>query len=324
MTGYVRACETLNVPRATFYRRLRTPRQGEITPRPKHPRALSQEERQQVLDVFHSERFVDQSPATVVATLLDEGAYLCSTRTAYRILADAGEVRERRRQARRPVYTKPELLATGPNQVWSWDITKLRGPHKWTYYYLYVIIDIYSRFVVGWMIADRESAGLAQRLIDETCDRQGIEPGQLIIHSDRGSPMTAKGTAQLMAELGVTKSYSRPHVSDDNPFSEAHYKTLKYRPDFPRAFGCIEDAKAHCRRFFDWYNHEHRHSGIAYFAPADVHLARADGMRANRQAVLERAYQTHPERFVRKPPVANPVPEAVWINPPAATKEVQH
>lgn len=322
-TGTTRACESLGLPRATYYRRLRMPVQGPKPSRPRPPRALSDEERQEVLDVLHSERFVDKAPATVVATLLDEGVYLASTRTVYRILAGAGESRERRRQARRPAYQKPELLATGPNQVWSWDITKLRGPVKWTYFYLYVVIDIFSRCVVGWMVASRENAGLAQRLIEESCHKQEIEPGQLVIHSDRGSPMIAKGTAQLLADLGVTKSHSRPHVSDDNPFSEAAFKTLKYRPDFPRSFGSIEDAKAFCRRFFDWYNGEHRHSGIAYFTPHDVHYGRAKALLANRQQTLTQAYQAHPERFVCKAPTATPLPEAAWINPPArsATSE---
>lgn len=305
------------MPRATYYRRLRGPVHGPKPPRPGPPRALSDEERQEVLDVLHSERFVDKAPATVVATLLDEGVYLASTRTVYRILAGAGELRERRRQARRPVYQKPELLATGPNQVWSWDITKLRGPAKWTYFYLYVVIDIFSRSVVGWMVASRETADLAQRLIEESCQKQEIEPGQLVIHSDRGSPMIAKGTAQLMADLGVTKSHSRPYVSDDNPFSEAHFKTLKYRPDFPGSFGSIEDAKAFCRNFFDWYNGEHRHSGIAYFTPNDVHYGRAAALLANRQDTLTQAFERHPERFVRKVPTATPLPEAAWINPPA-------
>lgn len=314
-------CESMNIPRATYYRILSSKAKEPKAPRTKSPRALSDEEQKAVLDVLHSERFVDTAPATVVATLLDEGTYLCSTRTAYRILNGEGEIKERRRQARRPEYTKPELLASGPNQVWSWDITKLKGPAKWTYHYLYVMIDIYSRYVVGWMIAECESSNLAQLLIEESCEKQGVEPGQLIIHSDRGSPMIAKGTAQLMADLGITKSFSRPHVSDDNPFSEAHFKTLKYRPDFPRQFGSIEDAKAHCRRFFNWYNNEHRHSGIAHLTPADVHFERAEGMVANRQLVLNKAYEAHPERFVAKSPIAAPLPLAVWINPPTKTND---
>ncbi|HBN07922.1 MAG TPA: IS3 family transposase [Cyanobacteria bacterium UBA8530] len=317
VVGRTRACDKLGVARATYYRRIR-PR--EFTPRPPRPkpaRTLAEEERKAVLEVMHSERFVDKAPATVVATLLDEGRYLCSTRTVYRILAGADEIRERRRQARRPEYKKPELLATAPNQVWSWDITKLKGPIKWTYHYLYVIIDIFSRNVVGWMVADRENAGLAQLLIDESCEKQNILPGELVIHSDRGSPMIAKGTAQLLADLGITKSHSRPYVSDDNPFSEAHFKTLKYRPDFPRSFGSIEDAKAFCRNFFSWYNGEHRHSGIAYLTPNDVHYGRAVERLENRQVVMDVAFKNHPERFVRKAPLVTPLPEAAWINPPA-------
>lgn len=305
------------MPRATYYRQITPPKQGPKPLRPKPQRALSDDERKAVLEVLHSERFVDKAPATVVATLMDEGAYLCSTRTAYRILAGAGEVRERRRQSRLVEYKKPELLATGPNQVWSWDITKLKGPVKWTYFYLYVMIDIYSRCVVGWMVAPCESSALAQCLIDESCEKQGILPNQLVIHSDRGTPMTAKGTAALLADLGVTKSHSRPYVSDDNPFSEAHFKTLKYRPNFPQVFGSLEDAKAFCRSFFGWYNGEHRHSGIAYLTPNDVHYGRADGVLANRQEVLDKAYRDHPGRFISRPPVASPLPDAVWINPPA-------
>lgn len=307
----------LGLPRATYYRRIQPKVQGPKPRRPKPPRTLSEEERKAVLEVMNSERFVDKAPATVIATLMDEGVYMCSTRTAYRILASAGEVRERRRQVRQIEYKKPELLATTPNQVWSWDISKLKGPVKWTYHYLYVMIDIYSRCVVGWMVAPCESSALAQCLIDESCEKQGVLPGQLVIHSDRGSPMIAKGTAMLMADLGITKSHSRPYVSDDNPFSEALFKTVKYRPEFPKNFGSIEDARAFCRSFFEWYNGEHRHSGIAYLTPNDVHYGRADGVLANRQVVLDKAYQAHPGRFVSRPPVASPLPEAVWINPPA-------
>ena len=317
IVGHACACERLGVPRSTYYRRLLPRMLGPMPARPRPPRALGEDERKAVLDVLHGERFVDKAPATVVATLQDEGVYLCSTRTAYRLLAGAGEVRERRRQARHVEYKKPELLATGPNQVWSWDITKLKGPVKWTYFYLYAIIDIFSRCTVGWMLADRENASLAQVLIDESCAKHGIRSGQLVIHSDRGSPMIAKGTAQLMADLGVTKSHSRPYVSDDNPFSEAQFKTLKYRPDFPATFGSLEDAKAFCRRFFDWYNGEHRHSGIAYLTPNDVHYGRAAEVLANRQAVLDKAFEAHPERFVARAPVTATLPEAAWINPPA-------
>ena len=232
---------------------------------------LSPEERQKVLDLLHTDRFVDQSPREVYATLLDEGTYLCSVRSMYRVLDEQGEVRERRDQLRHPVYQPPELLATGPNQVWSWDITKLKGPVKWTYYYLYVLLDIFSRYVVGWMVAHREQASLARKLIEETCEKQTIEPGQLLVHSDRGPSMSSKPVALLLADLGVTKSHSRPHVSNDNPYSESQFKTLKYRPEFPERFGSMEDARGFCQTFFPWYNTEHHHSGIGFLTPEQVH-----------------------------------------------------
>ena len=277
---------------------------------------LPSEERQAVLATLHSDRFVDQAPATVYATLLDEGQYHCSIRTLYRILDEQAEVKERRNQLRHPVYQKPELLATAPNQVWSWDITKLLGPVKWTYFHLYVILDIFSRYVTGWMVAPRESATLAQRLIAETYAKQGIGPSQLFLHADRGTSMTSKPVALLLAELGVTRSHSRPQVSNDNPFSEAQFKTLKYRPEFPERFGSIEDARVFCQRFFSWYNSEHRHSGIGLMTPAVVHDGRAATMRDARHQVLMTAYAAHPERFVRKPPQPPVRPHAVWINPP--------
>ena len=314
-TGIQPACHALGVNRATFYR-AQTPR-PESAARPRSPLALSAAEEQRVLDTLHSERFVDCSPYQVYATLLDEGVYLCSIRTFYRILARHGELRERRDQLRHPRYSKPELLATAPNQVWSWDITKLKGPAKWTYFYLYVIIDIFSRCVVGWMVAHREATELAKRLIGETCLRQGIEEGQLTIHADRGSSMTSKGVEQLLADLGVTKTHSRPHVSNDNPYSEAQFKTLKYRPDFPAQFGSLEDARAFCGEFFDWYNHDHYHSGIALLTPASVHNGQADAIVENRNRVLQAAFEGNPQRFKNRPPTAQPVPDAAWINPPA-------
>ncbi len=307
----------LGVPRATVYRK-RNPRQqtGDAV-RAKPARALSDDEREEVLKVLRSERFVDQAPASVYATLLDEdGIYLCSIRTMYRILEEHGEVRERRDQLRHPNYQKPELLATGPNQVWSWDITKLLGPAKWTYYYLYVIMDIFSRYVVGWMIAERESAALAERFIAFTVDKQGVSPGQLTVHADRGSAMTSKAVAFLLADLGITKTHSRPHTSNDNPFSEAQFKTLKYRPDFPKRFGSIQDARAFCQHFFDWYNKRHRHSGIGLLTPETLHYGRADEVLARRQQILDAAYAAHPERFVGAAPRSAAVPTAVWINPP--------
>jgi len=315
--GVKPACGGLGLPRATFYRHS-SPQPVKVRkPRPKPYRALSDEERQAILDVLNSERFADRAPTEIYATLLDEGTYLCSFRTMYRILAQAGEVRERRDQLRHPEYTKPELLATGPNQVWSWDITKLLGPAKWTYYYLYVILDIYSRYVVGWMVATRESKALATKLIAETCRKQGIVPGQLTIHADRGSSMASKPVAFLLSDLGVTKSHSRPHTSNDNPYSESQFKTLKYRPDFPARFGSIEDARAFCQGFFSWYNLEHRHSGIGLLTPATLHHGEADAVVARRREVLAAAYAANPERFVRSRPVPPAVPKAAWINPPA-------
>jgi putative transposase len=282
-------------------------------------RALSEAERLAVREVLNSERFADCTPRTIYATLLDEDQYLCSWRTMYRILAEADEVRERRNQVRRSGYAAPELLATAPNQLWSWDITKLRGPVTWSYFYLYVILDVFSRAVVGWLIAECESADLAETLIAETCAKEGISPGQLSIHADRGSAMTSKVVTELMVDLGVAKTHSRPHVSNDNPYSEAHFKTLKYRPSYRDRFGSLMDARQWARNFFQWYNHEHRHSGIGLLTPATVHAGRAADVVAERQRVLDAAYAAHPERFVRCQPVAAPPPSAVWINPPTTT-----
>jgi putative transposase len=313
--GMAPACRALGVSRATAYRH-RSPRpRAERRPRPRPALALSDEERQAVLDELHSERFVDASPAHVYATLLDEGTYLASERTMYRVLAAEGESGERRAQLRHPAYARPELLATGPNQLWSWDITKLKGPATWTWYYLYVLLDVFSRYVTGWLLASRESGALADRLIAETVEKEGVTSG-LTIHADRGPSMTSKPVAYLLADLGITKSHSRPHVSNDNPFSEAHFKTLKYRPDFPDRFGSLEDARAFCRTFFGWYNAEHRHSALGLMAPEMVHRGRAEEVHAARQVVLADAYAAHPERFVRKPPEPPPLPTAVWINPP--------
>jgi putative transposase len=320
--GMTAACQALGVARATAYRH-RSPRsRAARIPRRSPPLSLSDEERSAVLAELHSERFVDASPAAVYATLLDEGRYLASERTMYRILAANDEVRERRAQLRHPAYAAPELLATGPNEVWSWDITKLKGPAKWTYYYLYVILDIFSRYVPGWMVASAESAALAERLIADSVAKQGIEPGTLTIHADRGSSMASKPVALLLADLGVAKSHSRPHVSNDNPYSEAQFKTLKYRPGFPARFGSLEDARAFARTFFAWYNTEHRHSGIGLLTPASVHAGRAADIHAARALTLAQAYAVHPERFVRRPPTPPELPTAVWINPPSR-KEVE-
>jgi putative transposase len=314
--GATTACAALCVPKASYYRSIRPAPPSSSKARPRPARALCDRERQEILAVLHRERFVDKAPAEVASTLVDEGVYLCSPRTMYRVLDANKEVRERRNQLRHPAYKKPELLATAPNQVWSWDITKLLGPVKWTYYYLYVILDIFSRYVVGWLLAERESASLAKRLISETCERQGIEKSQLTIHADRGSSMKSLPVAQLLADLGVTKSHSRPHVSDDNPFSESQFKTMKYRPEFPDRFGSRQDARAFCRTFFDWYNLEHRHSGIGYLTPEMVHYGHAKKVLEQRQVVLTAAFQNHPERFVNKPPQPATLPDAVWINPP--------
>ena len=312
--GIAPTCAALGLPRATYYRRRRP--QRALPARARSPRALSAGEQATVLDVLHEPRFVDQAPAEVYATLLDEGHYHCSERTMYRLLAAQHEGRERRNQLRHPHYAAPELLARQPNELWSWDITKLLGPAKWTYFYLYVMLDVFSRYVVGWMVAHGESATLAERFIRETCTRQRIAREQLTIHADRGSAMTSKSVAFLLADLGITKTHSRPHVSNDNPFSEAQFKTLKYRSDFPARFGSIQDVRAHCHLFFPWYNVAHHHSGLGLLTPHDVHFGLAEQRMAARATVLATAYAVHPERFPRgltRPPAR---PEAVWINPP--------
>jgi putative transposase len=321
------ACTVVGAAQAGYYRRHRASlapaRRAPIAHRDRaQPRALSGAERQAILDALHSERFADLAPAEVWAILLDEGVYLGSQSTFCRLLRTAGETRERRRQATHPAAVKPELLATGPNQVYSWDITKLHGPAKWTYYYLYVILDIYSRYAAGWMLATRESAALAEKLIADTCTKQHIRAGQLTIHADRGSSMTSRPVAFLLADLGVTQSHSRPHVSNDNPYSEAQFKTLKYRPGFPARFTSIEAARAHCQRFFTWYNTEHRHSGLGLHTAADVHHGQAAAIREQRAAVLSAAFAAHPERFVRQPPRPPRLPARSWINPPEQTETI--
>jgi len=322
--GVLAACDFLGVPRASFYRWRPTLGPSAVpaaepsvqSQRPAPARSLSPAERAAVLSVLHGERFQDRSPAAVQATLLDEGQYLCSTRTMYRILEQEGESRERRDQLVHPAYKKPELLATGSNQLWSWDITKLLGQAKWTYFYLYVILDVFSRYVVGWMVAPREGAELAKKLIEETIAKHQVSAGQLTIHADRGKVMTSKPVAFLMADLGVTKTHSRPYVSDDNPYSESQFRTMKYRPEFPDRFGCIQDSRAFCQQFFQWYNEEHRHSGIGLLTPAMVHFGEAELVLTRRQAVLDAAYRAHPDRFVRRPPKPLPLPSEVWINKP--------
>jgi len=344
VVGVTVACEAVGMPRASFYRQpgraanpvrpslrnegaagerseLGVPDASAVVDRV-HPRALGPTERAAVLDVLHAPRFQDAAPAAVYATLLDEGTYLASERTMYRLLAADGETRPRRDQLVHPSYAEPELLATAPNQVWSWDITKLLGPAKWTYFYLYVILDVYSRYVVGWMVAHREQAALAERLIAETLAKQKIPAGQLTLHADRGSSMTSKPVAFLLADLGVTKTHSRPHVSNDNPYSESQFKTLKYRPGFPACFASIEAARTFCQDFFRWYNADHRHAGIGLLPPEVVHYGQAQDAYDARSRVLATAYAAHPERFVRQAPRPPQLPTAAWINPPKPTTDV--
>lgn len=310
------ACTLLALPRSSLYRARRPPPPKEKRPRPTPPRALSSLEKETVRDVLNSERFQDRAPHQVYGTLLDEGIYYCSISTMYRILREQDAVHERRQQRQHPYYTKPELLATGPNQLWSWDITKLRGAVTWSYFCLYVILDVFSRYVVGWLVAEGESADLAEQLIAASCRKQEIDRGQLTLHADRGPAMIAKSVAQLLLDLNVAKSHSRPYTPDDNPFSEAQFKTMKYRPDYPARFGSLADARTWARRFFHWYNNEHRHSSLGLMTPATVHYGQAIALTAQRQATLSVAYEAHPERFVKGPPQPPALPPAVWINPP--------
>jgi len=318
--GLAPACAVLRINRSRIYRQ-DARRRLLISPRPSTPRcpaplALSAPERQGLLDVLYSERFADCAPCTVYARLLDEGVYLASVRTMYRVLGAQGQSRERRNQRVHPAYAKPELLAVQPNQVWSWDITKLKGPIKWSYFHLYVILDIFSRYVVGWMIASRETAQLAEKLIADAHSNQHVAPGTLTLHADRGTSMRSKPVAALLVDLEVTKTHSRPHVSNDNPYSEAQFKTLKYRPEFPERFGSIEDARAHCQQFFRWYNDVHCHSGIGFMTPESVHHGRAQALFEHRAQTLDIAFHAHPKRFKGKAPQPPKLPTAAWINPP--------
>jgi len=311
------ACRALGASPATVYRRRRPPEPRPHRPRPAPERALTPPEREAVLGVLHSERFVDVSPEETYATLLDEGTYLCSTRTMYRLLAAKhGGVRDRRDQLTHPAYAKPELLAERPNELWSWDVSKLKGPAKWTWFYLYVVLDVFSRYVVAWTVQYRETGQLATGLIEQAAEQQQITPKILTLHADRGGPMRSKPLAFLLADLGITKTHSRPYTSTDNPYSEAGFKTLKYRPAFPARFDDIEHARDHCRQFFHWYNGEHRHSGIGLMTPTAVHHGHALGLHAARARVLDAAYANNPERFVHKPPVPPELPTAAWINKP--------
>ncbi len=321
VTSVAWACQACAVPHASYYRWWKPDRGEAPPPRARPVRHLSGEECAQVLDVLHAPRFVDKAPAEVYATLLDEGTYLCSVRTMYRVLDGHQELRERRDQLRHTAYRKPELLARGPNQVWSWDITKLLGPAKWTYFYLYVILDIFSRYVVGWLLAHQESAALAQRLIRETLEKETVDPKSLTIHSDRGPAMKSQTVAQLLATLGITKSHSRPYCSNDNPFSESQFKTLKYQPQFPHRFDSYDHSLAFCRQFFPWYNHQHYHWGLGLLTPATVHYGQAEAVREQRQQVLDAAHAAHPERFPKGRPSPLPAPQEVCINPPHASTQ---
>ena len=319
--GMTRACAVLDINRSGVYRQDARRRhlagaRRTARPRPRSPLAFSEHERQVLSATLCSERFVDCAPPTIYATLLDEGTYVGSVRTMYRRLAADQQTRERRNQRVHPAYAKPELLAVRPNEVWSWDITKLKGPAKWTCFHLYVILDIYSRYVVGWMLALKESAALAEALIAETAAKQAIAPGTLTLHADRGTSMRSKPVAALLVDLDVAKRHSRPHVSDDNPFSEAHFKTLKYRPDFPERFGSIEEARGHCHEFFTWYNGAHRHSGIGYMTPESVHHHRAAATYQRREVTLDTAFRANPNRFKGNAPRPPKLPTAAWINPP--------
>jgi len=316
LSGVTIACQVLATPRSWYYRQKAAFGQEQSRSRPAPKQTLSEAEKAEIRAVLNSERFVDQSPREVYATLLDEGVYLCHWRTMYRVLAEHREVRERRNQRRHPVYSKPELLASAPNQLWSWDITKLKGPATWQLFYLYAVLDIFSRYVVGWLIAERESSELARKLIGESYQRQGVVPEQLTLHADRGPAMISQTLAQLLGKLGVVKSHARPYTPDDNPFSEAQFKTMKYRPDYPDRFDSLDHARSWARTFFAWYNHEHHHVSLGLMTPAVVHSQGVDEVRANRQRVLDEAYAAHPERFTNGRPLAPKAPDQVWINPP--------
>lgn len=321
--GVLAACGAVGIPRSSLYRSHKNSGSVPAKAPPSPKQALTDKERCAVLEVLNSDRFLDLAPREVYATLLDEGIYLCSWRTMYRLLAEKDQVHERRRGHVHRLYEKPELLTTGPNRLWSWDITKLKGPVSWSYYYLYVLLDVFSRYVTGFMIATCESAELAGQLIEVSCHRQQIEEKQLTVHSDRGAAMKAKSLALLLSDLGVIKSHSRPQVSNDNPFSEAQFKTVKYHPSFPERFGSIQDARLWAEAFFDWYNHHHRHSALGLMTPAMVHYGRAERVREQRLKVLHTVYKTHPERFVNGPPRLPELPKAVWINPPKTTDQTQ-
>lgn len=318
--GVARACSLLGRSRAGHYRAKNPPPARQARPRPVPVNKLSQAERAQVLAALTSEEFADKSVAQAWATLLDEGTYLCSMSTMHRILRENGMAGERRRQATHPSRKRPELVATGPGQVWSWDITKLKGPVRGVYYDLYVVLDIYSRFVVAWTVAAREDAEIAVAMLEQAMGTHGVPAA---VHADRGTSMTSKPVAQLLVDLGVDRSHSRPHVSNDNPYSEAAFKTMKYAPVFPENFGCLADARAFSEQFFGYYNHEHRHSGIGLHTPASVHFGTARQVRAQRQQTLDAAYAAHPERFGHRRPEPPKLPKAAWINQPSQEALIQ-
>jgi putative transposase len=324
LVGVALACSALGVARATFYRGLRIPCAPVVTSAVKRrsPLALSLAERETILEVLHAPENVDSSAHTIYARLLDADCYLASVSSFYRILRANAEVRPRRNQLTHPNYVKPELLATAPRQLWSWDITKLKGPGKWQHFHLYVILDVFSRYVVGWMLAARECSELAKELIAATCDKEGIIKDELTLHADRGTSMRSKPVAMLLVDLGVIKSHSRPHVSDDNPFSESQFKTLKYQPDFPERFASMEEARAFCQEFFAWYNNDHLHSGIGYMTPVAMHTGQAAARYTARQVALARAFAQHPERFKGHMPQPPELPTVVGINLPRPTTAV--
>ena len=316
LVGVKRSCELLGRVRSTFYRHQQPAVIKEPATRPRPPNALSELERAAVLELLNDPEHCDLAVDQVYARVLDEGIYLCSPATMHRLLASEGASKDRRAQRTHPAKKKPELLATRPNEIWSWDITKLRGPTRGLFYDLYVILDIFSRYVLNWLVAAHEDAQLAKEFIEDAVVTQGVSRGQLTIHADRGGAMRSKPVSQLMVDLGVTRSHSRPHVCNDNPFSESAFKTLKYCPTFPDRFGCIEDARIFSAEFFTYYNHEHRHSGIGLHTPASVHFGTHLEIREQRQATLNAAYETNPIRFRRLAPNAPSIPEMVWINPP--------
>jgi putative transposase len=318
------ACSSLGVSRATLYRGTQPALPPTVREYAPSPRRLGDDERQAIVDAMHSEEFVDQPPMEMFAKLLSRGVYLASIRTIYRVLAELGESKERRNQRLPHPYVKPSLTATGPNQVWTWDITKLATLEKGVFLHAYVIIDLFSRYVVGWMVAAKECKHLAAQLFAEAVARHSIEPG-LTVHADRGAAMKSDTLAQLLATLGVDQSFSRPHVSDDNAFSEAQFKTLKYQPDYPGFFATLLHARGWLESFFGWHNDEHHHSGLALFTPADVFFGRFMAVHAARQDALDAAHARHPERFPNGPPKAALPPAKVHINPlEAATVLVAH